>query len=56
METGVKPLSMRRAVAVRQAARMMMKPDDACLKVSWDTCSFLDKETSGEETFAIWGK
>ena len=54
VEAGVKPLSFRREeLAVRQAARIMMKPDDSCLKVSWD--SFLDKDTV-ERKISPYGK
>ena len=54
VEAGVKPLSVRREeLAIRQAARIMMKPDDAYLKVSWD--SFLDKETA-ERKVSPFGK
>ena len=48
VEAGVKHLSIRREeLAVRQAARILMTPDDACLKMSWD--SFLDRETPGSK-------
>ena len=54
VEAGVKPLRVRREeLAVRQAARIMMKPDDACLKVSWD--SYTDKETT-ERKVSPFGK
>ena len=54
VEARVKPLSIRREeLAVRQAARILMKPDDACLKISWD--SFLDRGTT-ERKISPFGK
>ena len=54
VEAGVKPLRVRREeLAVRQAARIMMKPDDSNLKVNWD--SFMDKE-SAERKISPFGK
>lgn len=54
VEAGIKPLCIRREeLAVRQAARIIMKPDNACLKVSWD--SFLDIEKS-EKKISPFGK
>ena len=54
VEAGVKPLCIRREeLAVRQAARIMMKPDDAYLKVRWD--SFLDSDAT-ERKISPFGK
>ena len=48
VEAGVKPLCIRREeLAVRQAARTMMKLGDAYLKVRWD--SFLDSDATGRK-------
>ena len=44
VEAGVKPLEIRREeLAIRQAARVMMKDNEECIKKSWDR--FLESET-----------
>ena len=43
VEAGVKPLEMRREeLAIRQAAKIMMKDNEECLKKSWDR--FMESE------------
>ena len=50
VEAGVRPLELRREeLAIRQAARIMMKGDQECIKVSWD--SFLDHEEAEQKIF-----
>ena len=54
VEAGIKPLCIRREeLAVRQAARTMMKLDNAYLKVRWD--SFLDSDAT-ERKISPFGK
>lgn len=54
VEAGVKPLELRREeLAVRQAAKIMMKENDSCIKVSWDR--FMEKE-SAEQKISPFGK
>ena len=54
VEAGVRPLELRREeLAIRQAARIMMKGDQECIKVSWD--SFLDHEEA-EQKISPFGK
>ena len=45
VEAGVKPLELRREeLAVRQAAKIMTKADDSCIKRCWDR--FVDTESA----------
>ena len=54
VETGVKPLALRREeLAVRQAAKIMTKEDDSCIKRCWDR--FMDTE-SAERKVSLFGK
>ena len=54
VEAGVKPLELRREeLAIRQAGRIMMKGDEECIKVSWD--SFKDQEGT-EQKISPFGK
>ncbi|MCW4346280.1 MAG: ribonuclease H family protein [Candidatus Thiodiazotropha endolucinida] len=54
VEAGIKPLEVRREeLAIRQAAKIMMKEDDACIKVSWDR--FMDSELV-EQKISPFGK
>ena len=54
VEAGVKPLELRREeLAIRQAGRIMMKGDEECIKVSWD--SFKDQERT-EQKISPYGK
>ena len=54
VEAGVKPLELRREeLAVRQAAKIMTKTDDSCIKICWDR--FVDSE-SVERKVSPFGK
>ena len=54
LEAGVKPLELRREeLAVRQAAKIMTKEDDSCIRGCWDR--FVDSE-SAERKISPFGK
>ena len=53
VKAGVKPLELRREeIAIRRAARVMMKGDEECIKVSRD--SFLDQEEIEHKISPFW--
>ena len=54
VEAGVKPLELRREeLAVSQAAEIMTKEDDSCIKTDWDR--FVDKGVA-EPKISPFGK
>ena len=52
VEANVKPLCIRREeLAIRQAARIMMKSDDTPIKISWD--NFIENDQKSLQNTGI---